>query len=223
MFDNAERKAARLAMVVDQEVSSRTYNLILGGVVLYGLIMNALMVLLCADFFLSIDPTLYIIIYFISCMAGCAIAVKSTNPIVSFIGYNLIVLPVGGLLAMCLPAYDPSIIVTAMAGTAVVVFAMLCLAVAKPDFFLGLGRTLFTCLFIGIIVELIATFIFHYGGTLFDWAFVILFSCYIGYDWNVAQSYGKTIDNAVDSAIDVYLDIINIFVRLLSILSKKRD
>ena len=34
-------------------------------------------------------------------------------------------------------------------------------------------------------------------------------------DWAKAQEKPKTLDNAVDSAVDLYLDIINLFVRLL--------
>ena len=44
---------------------------------------------------------------------------------------------------------------------------------------------------------------------------------YIGYDWAKAQEKRKTLDNAVDSAVDLYLDVINLFVRLLG--SKDND
>ncbi|MCR5192464.1 MAG: Bax inhibitor-1 family protein, partial [Bacteroidales bacterium] len=48
-----------------------------------------------------------------------------------------------------------------------------------------------------------------------------LFSGYIGYDVAKSQAYPKTLDNAVDSALDIYLDIINLFIRLLSILGRR--
>ena len=60
-----------------------------------------------------------------------------------------------------------------------------------------------------------------YGGNIFNWFFIIIFSLYIGYDWHVAQSYSKTVDNAIDSAIDLYLDLINLFLRILDILDRK--
>ena len=84
-----------------------------------------------------------------------------------------------------------------------------------------MGRTLFIALLVGIVAELVATFLFHYTGAAFDWIFVILFSAYIGYDVAKSQIYPKTVDNAVDCALDIYLDIINIFIRLLAILSRK--
>lgn len=50
-----------------------------------------------------------------------------------------------------------------------------------------------------------------------------IFSLYIGYDWVKAQMYVKTVDNAVDSALDIYLDIINLFLQLLRILGSKNN
>jgi FtsH-binding integral membrane protein len=38
-----------------------------------------------------------------------------------------------------------------------------------------------------------------------------------------AQRYPKTADNAVDCAVDIYLDIINLFLRLLRILGRRRN
>ena len=33
--------------------------------------------------------------------------------------------------------------------------------------------------------------------------------------------YPKTLDNAVDSALDIYLDVINLFLRILRILGSR--
>ena len=51
----------------------------------------------------------------------------------------------------------------------------------------------------------------------------VIFSLYIGYDYWKAQQYPKTVDNAVDSALDIYLDIINLFMRILSILGNGKS
>lgn len=46
---------------------------------------------------------------------------------------------------------------------------------------------------------------------------------YIGYDFWKAQKYPKTINNAVDSAIDIYLDTVNLFLDILEILSDSKS
>ena len=50
-----------------------------------------------------------------------------------------------------------------------------------------------------------------------------LFCLYIGYDWGKAQALPKTADNAVDMCVGLYLDVINLFMSLLSSKSKEKD
>ena len=56
-----------------------------------------------------------------------------------------------------------------------------------------------------------------------DWIVALIFCGYIGLDWVRAQSIPKNANNAIDSVVALYLDIINLFVRLLSIMSGKDD
>lgn len=135
MPDNRERKAARRKLVVKSELSFRTYNLVLGAVVLWGLLINALLVSFCSDFFMSIDYGLYIVIYFVLCIAGSLIAYSSKNPLVSFLGYNLIVIPVGGLLSICIPTLSEGVVTAAMLETAIIVGLMIIFSCIYPGFF----------------------------------------------------------------------------------------
>ena len=64
--------------------------------------------------------------------------------------------------------------------------------------------------------------IFHVRQQVTDWIAAGLFSLYIGYDIYRSQNYPKTLDNAVDSALDIYMDIANLFVRVLQILGNSR-
>jgi len=54
-----------------------------------------------------------------------------------------------------------------------------------------------------------------------SWISAIIFSLYIAYDVYRSQQFPPTIDNAIDSAIDIYLDIINLFLDILEIIGKK--
>ena len=56
-----------------------------------------------------------------------------------------------------------------------------------------------------------------------DYLFVAIFSLYLGFDWARANAYPPTVRNAILSATQIYLDIVNIFVRLLSIFSRRRN
>lgn len=219
MMSSKERREERLANVVSDTLSERAYNLVLGGIVLYGFVVNALIVGFAESYILNMNMWVLIIGYFISCILGAVISSASHNPFISFLGYNMIVVPVGAVLTIGLKGYSEANILAAMIMTGGVVFAMITASAAFPNFFSSLGMTLFCCLGFGVLAEIIAM-LFGYRGALFDWFFVIIFSLYIGYDWYRAQEYSKTLDNAVDSAIDIYLDIVNLFIRLLEIMSR---
>ena len=220
-----DRKKARLESGLPDSVSVRTFNVVMCAVLFWGFLVNAVMVYFFYAPLQQMAATIgwlgMLLIYFVPTIAGIIIAARSTNPFISFLGYNLVVLPIGLMLAILLPMFPVEVVLKAMVLTAIVTLTMLVLSVTAPQFFLGLGRTLFVALIVGLIAEVVATFLLGYRGMLFDWIFVIVFSGYIGYDIAKSQAFPKTLDNAVDSALDIYLDIINLFIRLLSILSKR--
>ncbi len=206
------------------QLDARTYNLVIGGITLYGLLLNLLMCKFLGDFAMSINPIVLIIGYFVSCFAGVAIAVKSDSALISFIGYNLVVVPVGLVLSISMYSYkqvSPELIPQAIGITAIIVAMMVALSVAFPNFFSKLGAVLFSTLLALIIVEVV-TLILGIDSIIFAYIGAVIFSLYIGYDYWKAQQYPMTLDNAVDSALDIYLDIINLLLRVLRILSKKK-
>ena len=220
MFNNSKRKEERLNSRLPDTLNTSSYNMVIGVCLAYGFLMNAIMVMVASNFFMEMNPIAFLIGYIVCVIAGSLMTSLSRNPIVSFIGYNLIVVPIGALLAVCIPSYDPADIIAAVVVTAMITGVMMLLGIMFREFFSKLGIVLFVSLLVGIVIEFIAMLL-GYGGDIFNWLFVIIFSLYIGYDWHKAQSYPKTLDNAIDSAVDLYLDIINIFIRLLEIFGKK--
>ncbi len=221
----SNRKQLRLMSGESDRLTDRAFNLVLTGLLAYGLFLNAVIVYFCAQdiisFFAGKSIWMVLLAYAVPTVVGILLAVRSDNPVVSFLGYNLVVLPVGVLLALIIPGLPVDLVVKAMLLTAMVTVTMMLLSIVRPSFFLGIGRTLFVSLLVGLLVEVVATWLFHYHGALFDWLFVILFSGYVGYDVAKSQAYPKTLDNAIDSALDIYLDVINLFIRILSILGRR--
>ena len=220
-------RQARMETFVDPDaiISERAYNAILIGVVVWGLLVNVFLCAFVGDVTNYISPSLFLIIYLVSVFAGIAIASRSKNPAVSFLGYNMVVVPFGLAISMVVSEYgglESEIVRDAFMYTLIITLGMLGLVMMFPRFFSGLGGTLFTCLISFVICEGILL-IFRIPQNVTDWIAAGLFSLYIAYDIYRSQQFPKTVDNAVDSALDIYLDIANIFVRVLSILSKKKD
>ena len=221
MFNSKERKMERMYSNINDNISVNTYNGIIGGVLFWGFFINLLIVHFCTDIFITMNPITLLIGYIISCLIGIFMATKSKSPIVSFIGYNLVVIPIGAVLSIFLQGYSTIDIKSACLATAGITIVMMGIATIKPQLFAGLGKTLFISLVLGLIAETVCM-LFGIVTPIFNWLFVVIFSLYIGYDWHRAQCYPKTIDNAIDSALDIYLDIINLFIRLLEIIGKSK-
>lgn len=214
-----ERKNKRLMSGLADTLSPRMYNLVIGACITYGFVVNAIIVATCSDFFMAMSPAVFIIGYILVAILGIALTM-SDRPLISFIGYNLVVLPLGALLSTCLPNHDTINVLQAIIITGIIFLVMTCLATAFPNIFSKLGRGLFISLIVLIVVELVSIFIFGFFGTIFNWISAVIFTLYIGYDWHVAQSYPKTLDNAIDSACDLYIDLVNLVIDILHIIDR---
>lgn len=223
----AARQARLEADYSDAEIiSDKAYNGILIGVVLWGLIVNIVLCAVAGDFVNRINPVAFLIGYFICAIVGILLSSRSQNPVVSFLGYNLIVVPFGLAIASVVQSYgglDSIVVRDAFIYTALITAGMLCAVVAFPELFKKLGGALAGCL-IGLVLCEIVLLIFRVPQVMTDWIAAGLFSLYIGFDIYRSQQFEKTVDNAVDCALDIYLDIANLFVRLLRIMARsKRD
>ena len=206
----------------DEIVSDKVYNATIGGVLLWGFLLNYLTVtLIPVEMVLSIPFWMLIVGYFISVIAGTIIFQRSKDPVISFVGYNLIVVPIGIVLTPLLNTIAPTIVIDALTITGGFTGLMMFLGVTYPAFFLSMGRVLGFSLFGIIMIEIGLSIFTGHNPEIFDWIIAILFCGYIGFDWARANSIPKTMDNAVDSAASLYLDIINLFIRILSILSRR--
>ena len=208
--------------VMGAQISPSLYNLTIGLTLCWGFFVNWLMIVtIPVESLYAFDLRIFFIGYFLCCMAGSFILNRSETPLVSFFGYNMIVVPFGLVLNLVLSHYDSALVLEAMRVTGEITFVMMLLGSMYPAFFLGIGRALFFSLLITVIVEAVEVFIFHRSHTMMDWVVALIFSAYIGYDWARANAIPKTLDNAVDSAAALYLDIINLFLRILRILSRR--
>ncbi|AEG09466.1 hypothetical protein G3496_16205 [Shewanella baltica] len=206
----------------DPIVGAGMYNLVIGLTLIWGFAVNYWMVTnIDPEAIASVNPWIFFIGYFASCFFGIYLFQKSSNPVVSFIGYNFVVVPFGLIINMVVSQYDPELVTEAIRITGLVTIAMMCLGTLFPAFFQKISGALAIALVLVIVVELIEVFIFNTHHGILDWIVVLIFCGYIGYDWGRANQIPKTIDNAIDSAAALYMDIINLFLRILRILGRK--
>jgi FtsH-binding integral membrane protein len=204
------------------EISENTYNLTIGAVLLWGFALNHMMIQAVPyELVASIHPIVFMIGYIACAFAGTAVYTKSDDPMISFLGYNMIVVPLGLVLVLVLPGYSSDVVSRALFATGSVTGIMMMVGGAYPKAFLSIGRTLGVAFICTFVVEM--GFVLFTGSSpaIFDWVMVAIFSLYIGYDWARAQALPKTLDNAVDAAASLYVDIIILFMRLLRIFARR--
>ena len=68
MIDFKEAKQERFKSL--ENLSSNTYNLVIGACLLYGFVINALMVKFLSPMLLGMNPLIFLIGYFVLCFAG---------------------------------------------------------------------------------------------------------------------------------------------------------
>lgn len=135
----------------------------------------------------------------------------------------------GLTLSVIFVAYEMSSITYAFAGTAVL-FGILSLIGYKTDKDISnWGTILTTALLVGIILTVINIFV---GSTMLDialdWAILLIFFGLTIYDMNkikIMQQAGFCEGEKlyIYGAMELYLDFINIFLRILSLFAKRRD
>lgn len=165
---------------------------------------------------------------FVVSLIGTFITVASDKPILSLVGYMMVTIPFGWIVGPLLTYYtDASISKIFFATTGMVVVLGVIGAIIPQSLESWAGW-----LFGGLTIVLIGLFIIPIAGmfglpietamTVWDWVGIVLFGGYVIYDLNRAARLPYTHDNAIDSALAVYLDFVNIFIRLLSLFGDKK-
>jgi FtsH-binding integral membrane protein len=204
-------------------ISDGAYNLAMGLVLCWGFLVNWWMVKnVPVSLITGIDFRLFLLGYFASCFLGVYLFNSSKNPLVSFLGYNFVVVPFGFVINVVVGRYDGALVLEAVRLTGMVTLGMMVLGSLFPAFFKRIRGALTVSLLLVIVVELVDTFVLHKEHGITDWIVVLIFCGYVGYDWGRANNIPKTLDNAVDSAAALYMDIINLFLRILRILGRRR-
>lgn len=210
-------------------LSARTYCFMLTVMVFVGFaIMGVCAALAASPSFLMAISDHYLpvtIVSFILSIAACFMmssGKKNQSVGMSFAGYALMVLSLGFTTSLTMLAYDLGTISTAFLATAGVTVVMGCLGMAFPQFFAKIQGALFFSL-LGVIVIELLLMLFHVSSAWLDYVVVALFAGFIGRDFYVALNDQPTMANAIYNASQLYLDILNVFLRILSILGDRRD
>lgn len=216
-MNNKAYKAARMQAFDGTKLSDNVYNLVIGLVLLWGILVNIVMAKYFMAQIMSLNPILVLVIYFAGSFGCIFVVYKSNNPAVSFLGFTGLAIAMGLILTFFISNYTQGAVLKAFLITAIVTVIMILVSSIWPKFFLSIGRGLLIGLIASIVIEVLGMLIFKSSMNFMDYIVALIFCGFIGFDWARAQVYPKTLDNAVDSAADIYVDVANLFIRILAI------
>ncbi len=164
---------------------------------------------------------------FILSIAGIVIFTHSDRPFVSFIGVSMLSFFMGLSIGPVLAYYGVGAVVEALMLTVAVTLGMSILGFLLPDVIAKFSGVLFVGLLV-LIAGYFSSFLLALFGissqavnTGLDWLSLAIFSLYIWYDWSRAMSLPKTLDNAIDVSGALIVDIVNLFLTLLRLTSRR--
>lgn len=212
-----------------RQLSLRSYGLALTGLVLAGFLVMGL----CASLFTSPAFIFTLMDHYFAISFGSAIlsivgivmmsaARKNESVGLSLAGYAIFVLSFGFTAAAITLSYTSQTISTAFLATAGITAVFACLGIAFPNFFAKIQSILFGGLLAVLLVSVVMAFMGVYT-TALDYVVILIFCGFIGWDFYKAMADEPTMVNAVYNASQLFLDIINVFVRVLSIVGRRND
>lgn len=155
---------------------------------------------------------------------GIFIAHGSDHWPTSFLGYVLVAGGLGAITGPVVAFYDTGVVVTAFMATAGATIVMSVIGIIYPKSLEGWAPYLFGGLIALVFVRIAQAIMAGMGVSeslwympIIEYLGAILFMGYIIYDWNRALRLPYTLDNAVDAAVAIFLDVINLFLILLRI------
>ncbi len=221
----------------DDILSQRAYIFAVSGFTVLGMLVASFI----AYMTLHWHPLLFEVITIGLAMPilGIFIAFMCDQWGVSLFGYFLVV---GGIGAICGPTvnlYESGVVINALLATCGVSVAMSIVGIIIPQSLEHWGGYLFGILTAVVLVSIARLFfpasagplapdadmystMWHYLWLGFDYFVAVLFCIYIIFDWNRALRLPRTLDNAVDCSVAIFLDVVNLFVRILSIMGRKK-
>ena len=208
-------------------LSLRGYSLALTSLLFAGFfVMGA-----CASLFGNVDFLLLVIqhygafsiLSFVGSIAGIFMmssAKRSQSVGLSLAGFGVFALTFGFMTSIVLLQYPVATISTAFMATAGITVVFACLGVAFPQVFTKVRGVLGACL-LGLIVVELVMMLLRVDQGIVDFAVIAVFCGFIGYDFHKAMYDEPTLVNAVYNASELFLDVLNVFVRILSILGRR--
>ena len=198
-------------------ISNTRFNIALVLTLMIGVFINIFEVKYLEDFMMEANVVIVIITYFAAIIFAVFCMKSFKSPIVSMLGFVILAIDCG--LPLCYIAYFYNYTAISLAFQVVLIdlLTMIILGTIFKKFFLNLGLLSLFSLIFSVTVETVLALNLGKELTTVNYIFITLFSLNNDYIISKAQKYSKSYKNAIVSAADLYLEIINVFLRIFNV------
>ncbi|TAL36801.1 MAG: hypothetical protein EPN93_08275 [Spirochaetes bacterium] len=205
----------------EASLSVRIFHLAVGAVFLWGLLVCGFVMHYVPPVVLDyINFTGLVLICLTLALIGIMMSGLSYSALTSFIGYNLVAIPLGLLIAPALPAHGENVI-NVSAFCIVFISAAMLLGLALPSIIDEFNRSLIAYSVIMIIMSLVDYNFSHILTHKAEWVISLSICGYICVHWAYASRFEKSLDAAVDTGANLYMDLLKPAVKIAGLLSGK--
>lgn len=211
---------------VPRLLSPRAYNLILAGLLFASFLVMGLSAawVTSPSFYRTFGQSMDIIVLISFVVTVASIFIMSSGKkhqrvVRSAVGFTLFTLSFGLTLGAATASYDVVTVSNALIATAVIVAVFGALGLAFPAFFAKVYRVCLAA-FIAVFVAELIFILMGIDQGAFDWAVLVLFCGFVGYDLYQAASDTPTLPNALWHAADIFIDIANILLGVLNLMDR---
>lgn len=219
-------------------LTDRQYLIAYFGSILYGLVLTALvgkfavdhaLMEFMMDLFGNWGPIVLAVGVVLIAFGGIILAQSSEEPQVSLLGHTIVAAAFGFLIGPFTAAFSAELVLKAMLTTMGVVLVLTVVGIMFPRLLAGYAIYFFGALTVLVVGQFGLLGLAAMGVPLsdtalniVDWIAVVIFSGYLIIDTGRAMTVPKTLDNAIDCSMATYLDIINLFIRILELYARSQ-
>lgn len=166
---------------------------------------------------------------FVSGLVGVIVVHRSSSSALSLLGYAMVAVPFGLLLGPVAAHYDSVSVAKILTVTVGMAVGLGLLGALWPCSLESWGAWLFGALLLLVLGSTVTLLSGAFGlqvqGAMrvWDWIAVVIFSGCIVHDVNNAMLVPRTPAYAIQAAISIYLGVLNLFMRLLSLFGSSSD
>lgn len=204
-------------------VSRALFNLLIVLVVCWGIGVNYFIVThVSYEALTSNDPWLMMLGIIGSSSLGCFACMASNRPMVSFGGYNLVVVPFGLVMVKVLHGLPIDVLTQSLFRLSIVTIALMVLVVSSQRALRTVRRGIFWGLLTSTVGTLGHDALTGTTSSLFEWTFVCMMSALVAVNFARAQELPHTVDTAIDVACSLYMDIVYLFLELVERMHRRK-